>query len=240
MQSTKPENPFFNIAFNILIPVVILNKGHLWFSHRAELWSLLLALAFPILYGLFDLLKNNRKNIVSLLGVLNVLFTGGFALLSLSGMWFAVKEATFPLLIGVFVLFSAYAKKNFFEVLIRQIPLRWDLIDEKTKDHPQALKKLFKKATIWFSFSFFISAILNFVLALLIFIKQPDSVSINKKIADMTWMGYLVIGVPLTLFSGFVLWQFFKGLSQLTDLSLEQITPHKSNDTTATSTQKGV
>ena len=225
MQS-KPENPFFNIAFNILIPVVILNKGHLWFSHRAELWALLLALAFPLFYGLFDLFKNKRKNIISLLGALNVLFTGGFALLKLSGMWFAVKEATFPLLIGVFVLFSAYAKKNFFESLIRQIPLKWNLIEEKATAYPKALKQLFKSATIWFSFSFFISAILNFALALFIF---SDSLDMNKKIADMTWLGFLVIGLPLTLFSVFIFWRFLKGLSQITGLSLEQIFPESSH-----------
>ena len=227
MHQQKPENPLFNIAFNILIPVVILNKGHLWFSTKAELWSLLLALAFPLFYGLFDLFKNKRKNLISLLGALNVCFTGGFALLSLSGIWFAVKEATFPLLIGVFVLFSAFAKKNFFESLIRQIPFQWDLIEEKTQSSPQVLKALFKKATIWFSFSFFVSAVLNFALAYFIFMGETDALGMNKKIADMTWLGFVVIGLPLTLFSALVFWQFLKGLSQITGLSLEQIFPRE-------------
>ena len=83
------------------------------------------------------------------------------------------------------------------------MPLKWDLIEEKTKTHssPKALKALFKKATIWFSLSFFVSAILNFALALFIFKESAEDM--NKKIADMTWLGFVVIGLPLTLFSAF-------------------------------------
>ena len=251
----KPENPFFNIAFNILIPVVILNKGHLWFSKNADIVALLLALAFPLAYGLFDLFKNKRKNLISVLGALNVCFTGGFALFHLSGIWFAIKEALFPLLIGMFVLISAYTKKNFFESLMRHCPLNWHLIEEKTQSSKGTLKALFKKATIWFSLSFFVSAILNFILAMFIFSDSADinptgsvkgaadevfsfyredkdqeissQTNINKKIADMTWMGFLVIGLPLTLFSAFIFWRFLKGLCQLTNLSIEQIFPQK-------------
>ena len=233
MHPKKPENPFFNIAFNILLPVVILNKGHLLFPNKAEIGALGLALSFPFIYGLFDLFKNKRKNFISLLGALNVCFTGGFALLHLSGIWFAVKEALFPLLIGLFVLFSSYTKKNFFEYLIRSMPLNWALIEEKTQalSSASALKTLFQKATIYFSFSFFVSAILNFVLALYIFAdkstEQPNSLELNQKIADMTYLGFLVIGLPLTLFSVFVFWRFLRGLSYLTGLSVEQILPKK-------------
>ncbi len=197
------------------------------------MWALLLALAFPLFYGLFDLFKHKRKNFIALLGALNVCFTGGFALLSLSGIWFAVKEALFPLLIGLFVLFSAYTGKNFFEYLIRSMPLNWTLIEEKIQalSSASALKALFQKATVWFSFSFFVSAVLNFLLALYIFADKgtgkPDSLEMNQKIADMTWLGFVVIGLPLTLFSVFVFWRFLRGLSRLTGLSLEQILPKK-------------
>lgn len=237
------ENPFFNILFNILIPIVLLNKGHLILGPKNGVLVLFLALAFPVFYGAFDLIKNKRKNIISLFGILNVLLTGGFALYKLDGMWFAIKEAAFPLLVGIFVFISAYTRKNFFEYLIRQAPIfKWQLIEEKiqTFSSTQQLKVLFKKATIMFSLSFLISAILNFILALYIFSEEnmtgisatEKEIILNKKIADMTWLGFVVIGLPMTVFAIGVLWWFLKKLGKITQLSMEQMltqSPKKEN-----------
>ena len=228
------ENPLFNLLFNILIPVVILNKGHSLLGNNKGVLILLLALAFPLFYGFFDFIKNKRKNIVSVFGTLNVLFTGGLALYKLDGIWFAVKEAAFPLLLGVFVAVSAYTKKNFFEYLIRHSHLfKWNLIEEKTKalSSINHLKTLFKKATLMFSTSFFISAVLNFILALYIFSeKTTEGISsiekeilLNQKIADMTWLGFVVIGLPMTVFAIGIFWWFLKQLTKITHLSMEQI-----------------
>lgn len=201
---------------------------------NAGVLVLLLALAFPVFYGVFDFIKNKRKNIISIFGTINVLLTGGFALYKLDGIWFAIKEATFPLLIGVFVFISAYTKKSFFEYLSHHAPLfKWDLIKEQIQaiSSLEHLTTLFKKATIMFSLSFFISAILNFVLALYIFSEQgPPEISLaekemilNKKIADMTWLGFVVIGLPMTLFAIGIFWWFLKKLSKLTQLPIEQL-----------------
>ena len=227
----KKENLFINLACNIIIPVFILNKGQSFFSFFNSLHILILALAFPIGYGAFDWLRNKRKNIISLFGVLNVLSTGGLALFKVKGIWFAVKEALFPLLIGLFVLFSAYTKKSFFEYLCSSAPLfNWTRIKECSSD--KSLKKLFRKSTLWFSLSFFLSAGLNFALALFIFtdsaktlVEQEKEMLLNQQIADMTWLGFVVIGLPMTVFAGFILWSFMKNLKQITGLSLEEIMP---------------
>ena len=231
MNNPKRENPFISLLCNIVIPVAILNKGHLILENN--LLSLLLALAFPVFYGLFDLLKNKRKNIISGFGVLNVLFTGGLALFQAQGIWFAVKEAAFPGLIGIFVLISAYTKKSFFEYILREAPLlKWDLVEERLKRFSsiERLKTLFKKSTLMFSFSFFISALLNFVLALYIFSPEKGGLSpeeqevlLNKKIADMTYLGFIVIGLPMTAFALAVFWWFLKKLSRAVQLPIEQI-----------------
>lgn len=227
----KPENPLFNISFNIIIPVLILNKGAQIFGPGKGVLVLLLALAFPVFYGAFDFIQNKRKNIVSAFGLLNVLFTGGLALYKLDGIWFAVKEAGFPLLIGFFVLLSAYyTKKSFFEYLIQHFPLKWDLIEQKITNLKD-LKKLFKTYTVWLSFSFVLSAILNFILALYIFSEpgqkiiseQEKEVILNQQIARMTWMGFIVIGLPMTVFSIAIFWRFLKKLEKLTQEPMQNL-----------------
>ena len=228
------ENPFFNLSFNILIPLVILNKGHFIFGQNSGVLVLLLALAFPLFYGMFDFIKNKRKNIISIFGTVNVLLTGGFAFYKLDGIWFAVKEAAFPLLAGTFVFISAYTKKNFFEYLARHSHLfKWEIIEEKinTASSINYLKNLFKKSALMFSISFFISAILNFILALYIFSEEwapgisssEKEIILNKKIADMTWLGFIVIGLPMTVFAFGIFWWFVKQLTKITQMPMEQI-----------------
>ena len=79
----KPDNGLFNIVANVILPVLILNKLS---KPMGPANALLLALAFPMLYGAYDFFKKRKMNYFALLGVLHVLVTGGFALLGLSGM----------------------------------------------------------------------------------------------------------------------------------------------------------
>ena len=84
------DNPIINILFNVAAPVFILNKLSAKLGSKE---ALLLALAFPLLYGAYDLIKKKKVNYFSLLGLLNVLATGSLAIMGLTGIWFAVKEA---------------------------------------------------------------------------------------------------------------------------------------------------
>src|SRR5690606_8442337 len=116
MQNNPPkqENGLFNILFNILFPILILNN----LSERFGAFNtLILALAFPIGYGIYDGVSRKKINFFSILGFLNTLLTGGLAVLALEGIWFAIKEAGFPLLIGVFVLGSAFTSKPFIKTM---------------------------------------------------------------------------------------------------------------------------
>ena len=98
----KQENPFWNFLFNIIIPIAILNNSDK-FGDNGPLIALVLALAFPIGYSVRDIIVSGKPNMIAILGLLNVVFTGGLALLEVEGIWFAVKEAAFPAVIGVAV-----------------------------------------------------------------------------------------------------------------------------------------
>src|SRR5689334_6352051 len=106
MKSQAPqENPFLNLVINIFLPVMILNKGSLYLDPRL---TLLVALCFPLAYGIQDYIRRRHKNYVSLLGMVNIALTGSLALMQLQGIWFAIKEACLPALLGVLVLGSAW------------------------------------------------------------------------------------------------------------------------------------
>ena len=97
--------------------------------------TLIVGLAFPVSYGVWDFLKKKKANYLSLLGILNVLMTGGLAVLQLEGNWFPLKEAAFPALIGIFVFASSFSKRPFIKTLfLNPQMINHDLLVQKVKE----------------------------------------------------------------------------------------------------------
>lgn len=232
MSSQPPakENGFLNIIFNILIPILILNKVS---RYIGPLYALYLALAFPLGYGIFDLLKRKKMNIFSLLGLLNVLLTGGLAVLQLGGIWFAVKEAAFPALVGLFVLGSSFTRRPFIETLfLNPSMMNINLLEQRLEEHGK--QKEFhlhlRQATVWLALSFALSAILNFALARTIFVPidpslkgEAYSMVLNEQIAKMTTWSMAVIMVPSMIFLMGVFMYLFKGIKKHAGLTMEEL-----------------
>lgn len=230
MSEPKQEHAFFNLLFNILIPVLILNKAS---AKIGAFNALVIALAFPLCFGLFDLYRKRKWNPFSLLGFTNVLVTGSLAVAGLGGIWFSIKEAFFPLLIGIFVWISSMRDNPFVKnFLINAHTMQVDTINEKLKQNqkePEFLKHL-QFSTKLLACSFFLSAILNFVLAEHIFLPldpaldaEAKSQLLNQQIAEMTTWSSLVILVPSVLFLIGILWHLLKGIRELTGLQTEEI-----------------
>lgn len=227
-----PENGLLNLLVNIAIPILVLNKGSNILGSKV---ALIIALAFPLFYGLYDYQKRKKINFISLLGLLNILITGSLALMGIYGIWFAVKEAAFPALIGIFVAGSAYTTKPFIEtLLLNPNAFNIEAIQQKIQESQKEseFKNLLKKSTLWLSGSFALSAALNFGLALRIFTDisaqlspEEQTLIVNQQIAEMTSKSFIVIMIPSTIFLGLILFFLFKRIEQLTGLKLDQLLP---------------
>ncbi|MCB0368358.1 MAG: hypothetical protein KDD45_02695 [Bdellovibrionales bacterium] len=229
-KSNKQENPFLNILFNILIPIFIFNKGGKYLTPTI---ALIIALAFPLIYGTYDYWRQRKTNYISILGLLNVGVTGSLALLKLEGIWFSIKEAAFPLLVGSFVFFSAYTTKPFIKTLfLNPQVLNMDLISHSIGSQSKELEfeNLLRLGTKLLSLSFVLSAILNFVLAHQIFTIIDPSIlgdarvqAINEQIANMTKWSFVVILLPSMIALMSILYFIIHKLKQITGLNQEQI-----------------
>ncbi len=239
-QAQKPENPWINILFNILIPVFILNQLTRRLDENGPLIALLVALAFPLGYGIYDYLTRKKKNWLSLLGIVNVGFTGGMGLFQLEGIWFAIKEATFPALIGIAVYVSAFTRNPLMKLMavdtgaldMQRISLR---LMELGKEG--AFFAHLRKSTKLMAVSFAISSFLNFVIAIRVFTQIDTALPelerqaiLNEQIADMTWLGFAFIALPLMVFTFAVMWYLIAGIKRLTGLSLEEIMMIEADD----------
>lgn len=225
------ENNFSNIFINIIIPVLILNKGAKLGLTAVQ--ALLIALAFPLINGVYSLIKDKKVNFISVLGLANILFSGILTLLALGGIWFAVKEAIFPLLIGLFVFASSRTKKPFFETMFLNPSIfQLDKLDaaldseQKKKD----FNTLIVRSTQYLSASFLLSAALNFGLSLYIFTPLSEDLTteqkqqmLNEQLSHMTAYSMVVILVPTLIFVGFIMYNAFKKTTALTGLKMDDL-----------------
>ena len=121
----KPQsagNLFANLAFNIVLPVLILSKLSTE-DYLGPVWGLVAALAFPIGFGLWELKQSGKVNFFSVVGLISVLLTGGMSLLQLDPKYIAIKEAAVPGIIGLLVWFSQHSKFHLIKTLLENAQL---------------------------------------------------------------------------------------------------------------------
>lgn len=249
----KPENPWINILFNIIIPVIILNQLTRRLDENGPVIALVVALLFPLGYGIYDYLTRGKKNWLSLLGLVNVSFTGGMGLFQLEGIWFAIKEASFPALIGFAVYASAFTRNPLMKLMVTDTgALDMTRIRQRLAEfgNENAFTRHLRQSTKLLAISFAISSLLNFIIAMRVFTeidtRLPElerQAILNEQIADMTWLGFAFIALPLMVFTLGVMWYLMSGIRKLTDLRLEEIMMIESADddkgTDASSQQTG-
>lgn len=221
----KQENPFINLIFNIVLPTFILMK----MSHHERLgptYGLIVALAFPVVYWIYDYLKRQKNNFISILGFVSILLTGGLGLLKLSGFWFALKEAAIPGIIGLALLFSLRTKyplvKRF---LFNDAIVQVDRISQalREKGNVEKFEKLLFDSTYLIAFSFGLSSVLNFLLAHFLLKSPSGTPEFNEELGYMNAVSLPVIMISCSSIMMYALWRLIKKLKDLTDLDLESI-----------------
>jgi len=221
----KRENPFINIICNIVIPTVVLMKFSTdeWLG---PLRGLIVALIFPVSYGAYDLITRKKTNFLSILGFVSVLLSGGLALAKVGGMWFAVKEALLPTLIGLSVLLSLRSKTP----LVRELLYNESIIDVPRvnaalaeRDATGDFEALLRRASIGLALTMLASAPVNFFLALYLLKSPPGTPEFNAELGKMNWVSFVVIALPSMVAMMVIFWKLMTGLTQLSGLSQDEI-----------------
>lgn len=224
---SRKDSPFIDLVFNLLIPVIILKKGDTWLGLDPGV-VLVIALAFPIGFGLKDFVLDRKVNLFSVLGFINVLLTGVIGLFELSPKWVAVKEAAVPGIIGVAVVISMWTPYPLVKTLLYSPKiLKIGLIEERlqSRDSRTAFEKTLNHATWLLAASFLVSSILNFTLARIMVKTSPavNKVAFNDEISSMWIWSMVVIVIPSTLVMVFALWKIISGIKKHTGLTMEEV-----------------
>ncbi|WP_371196120.1 VC0807 family protein [Glaciecola sp. SC05] len=222
-QNTPPTKPpqtgfFGNLVFNIAIPVLIMSYASSE-EYLGPAWSVLVALAFPLCFGIYDLKKTKKVNGFSILGIISVLLTGGISLLKLPAEYMAIKEAAIPAAIGIAVLVTQFGKKPLVKMLILNDQIiNWDKLNASLDEH-NANAEFNKKVAVSsyiVATSFFLSAGLNYGLAKWILVSEPGTTAYTEELGRMTALSYPVIVIPSMILLVTALIYLFKQISRCT------------------------
>lgn len=225
MSKGKNENPLLSLLTSIIIPAVILSK----FANEEYLGvvpGFIIALAFPIGQGLYEIIKTRKPGFISILGLASIFLTGIIGILQLPTEWLAFKEASVPLLIGMAVVLSLktrypLVKKLFFNDSLLDMERIGKILDEKNAHG--AMEKTLKISTYMIGGSFLLSAVLNFILAKVIVTSPSGTEAFNAELGRLTALSYPVIALPSTIVMCVALWYLFAKLKKLTGLEFEEL-----------------
>ncbi|MCQ4144738.1 VC0807 family protein [Vogesella sp. AC12] len=224
MAAAKKNNQFLELLINIVIPSLILMKLSAE-QYLGTANALLLALAFPLGWGLYDLLRNRKTNFIAILGLVSILLTGGIGLLHLDAQWLAVKEAAIPGLIGIAVLASTRTRYP----LIKTVLYTPAVIDvAKVQQHleqrgnTRQFEARLLKATYLLSATFFFSSVMNYVLAKWIVTSPSGTEAFNEELGRMTLLSYPMIAIPSLVMMMAVLYYISRGMRELAGLSFTE------------------
>ncbi len=227
--SPKQESMLLNLAINVVVPTLILTKlsGE---DYLGTTWGIIVALLFPISYGLRDFYRRRKINFFSGLGVFSIFMTGGISLLGLDPKYLAIKEAAIPAIFGIATVLSL--KTRF--PLVRSLLFNDAIINlEKVEsalhktNNTQAFEKRLVTASWIIAGSFLLSSTLNYLLAIFIVTSQPGSVEYNAQLGKMTALSFPVIALPATVVMVIAMIYLFRGITKLTGIPFEAIIKHQ-------------
>jgi hypothetical protein len=235
-QNSKPvkkENTFLNLGFNLVLPILLLNKGKAWFGEYLDPYFdnvavgvLLIALAFPVGYFVYDYFKRKKYNLFSIIGLISVLLTGGIGILNIPTEWFAVKEAAIPLVLGLAVVISLKTPYPLVRTLLFNPEIMHvDRVQTALREHEaeKEFEKLLTFCTWLLAASFLLSAVLNFILARWIVVSPSGTDAFNAEVSKMMAWSWPIIAIPSMAIMIVALYKLLGGIKRMTGLELEQV-----------------
>lgn len=212
-----------SILINIILPTIIMTRlaGD---DRLGAVNALLLALAFPFAYGVYEMVKTRKVGWVPVLGLVSIAISGGIGLLKLPASWIAVKEAMVPGILALAILVSAWIGKPLARVFL-------DAIIDKDKVYPvleeqgkmDDYERRTSIATWLLAGTFVLSATLNFILARVVVTADGGTQQYTEQIGRMTALSFPVITIPVFItLTGTILY-IMHTVSKLTGLEVDEV-----------------
>ncbi|MDH3068904.1 hypothetical protein QET40_07235 [Akkermansia sp. N21169] len=251
--ASRSSSSWWGILMSVLIPVAVLeycSEGAIdpWIRMPGQrvweigpLWAMVIALAFPIGYGLHSRFRDGKFDLMSAVGMTGVILTGVISLFVIAPdgsvhfctPWlFGVKEALIPLFLGVVVVVSSRTNAPLLKTFIYKddvFDVRLIEREIRSRGHETAYDSLLARVTWILAGAFMLSAFANFAVSygfmspVVLLPVSEQQVAYNVAIGKITWWGFLIIGVPLLAALGVIIVHLINSLERLTGLGKKQL-----------------
>lgn len=225
----------------MIVPSLLLSKGEDWLERfgvfdAVQRWGvetinkpaivLVIALLFPIAYGIYDFAARRKYNFFSILGFVSILISGGVGLMKIDKDWIAIKEAAIPALFAIATLVSLRTpfpliRTFLYNPEIFDVPkIEAALVEKKNESN---FDDLIKRCTLYLVGSFVLSAILNYVLAKYLIRSETGTEAFNQELGKLTLWSWPVITVPSMAVMMYALMQLVGGIEKFTGYPMEEV-----------------
>ena len=223
--ATHKPRPMGDLIVSVILPSFILMKlsGD---ENLGVTGGLMVALAFPLGWGAFELIKYKKFNFIALLGLVSVMLTGSIGLFELDNKWLAIKEASIPAIIGIAVLVSTFTPYPLVRALLFNAAIMdVDMINRKLEENNSVaiFEKKLMNATYFVAGSFAFSAVMNYVLAKWIVTSPAGTAAFNEELGQMTLYSYPVIAIPSMIMMMSIFYYLWRSIHKATGLKLEDL-----------------
>ncbi|PAV26887.1 MFS transporter [Tamilnaduibacter salinus] len=219
------QHPWLDLLVSIVIPSIILMKfsGDDWLGSAP---ALVVALAFPLGWGVYEFFRYGKRNFIAVLGLISVALTGGIGLLELDAEWLAIKEAAVPAIIGLAVLVSTFTPYPLIRTLLyNPRVLDVEKIQRALAEHRSEaiFEQRLNRASYYFAGTFLFSSVMNYVLARWIVTSPSGTPAFNEELGQMTLLSYPVIAIPSMVMMMAIFWYLWRSIRALTGYTLEEV-----------------
>lgn len=223
---TKGRSLLSELFFNLFLPTLLLLKGYQWLGLSPKL-GVVIAMACPLSYGLIDWIKEGHFSWIALLGLVSVTIKGSIGVFECSNEWLAINEALLPSLFGSAIVAVRLLKKPpFLKKFLLNDQFCYIEAIERALEAREAKVK-FEQSVCFYEWIlavlFYMSAVLNFVLAKYLVVHPSGSNDFNRELGLLTGWSFVVIAVPATLGLIAIVWRFFVRIQVLSGLEWKEI-----------------
>lgn len=217
------------LCLNLVAPTVVL----IWMSGPERLGpalALILALTFPLAHIALSLWRSWGSGLqispLAAIALPSILLTGGIGLFELDTRWFAWKEASFPLVMGLAAIGSTATRWPAIPFLLSRL-LDMNRLNARLQARGTArLAERRMLRTTWALGAWMmVSALLTFALARALVHSPTGTPGFNEELGRYTAWSFPAVGLPVALGMAWSLRGLLLGLEEDAGTPIEELLP---------------
>lgn len=211
------------MLINFVLPTIVL-LGLSDPSRLGPAKAMLLALAFPVAFELYNLSQKRKASMLSIIAIVGIMVTGAISLLGLSENWLAVRRSVPYVAVAIALLVSMLMKRSLLDWGLTHL-LNMELVRTKAEQKGTWLLLQKRITTIGYVFIAFLTAIgiSAYILTLVVITAPTDTAAFNSEYVRLRVLSLPATTLPLLVGILAILMYLFTSIEKLTGLKAEDL-----------------